>query len=72
MKLNSSGIVEWQKMYGGSSDDNVYSITQTSDGGYIISGYSGSTDITGVSNNGSNDYYITKLDSSGAVEWQKM
>ena len=40
MKLNSAGGIVWQKLLGGSGDDILYSARQTTDGGYIISGNS--------------------------------
>ncbi len=72
IKLDSKGNIKWQKMYGGSGDDWVYSIQQTKDQGYIVAGYSYSTDISGVKNYGRTDYYIIKLDSKGNIQWQKM
>jgi uncharacterized delta-60 repeat protein len=66
LKLDSSGAVTWQKTYGGTSDDEAYSIQPTSDGGYIVAGY---TYSFGDTING--DAWILKLDSSGAVTWQK-
>jgi hypothetical protein len=33
LKLSSAGEIEWQKTYGGSSDDYASSIQETSDGG---------------------------------------
>jgi type II secretory pathway pseudopilin PulG len=41
IKLNSSGNIQWAKTIGGTNDDIAYSIQQTSDGGYIVAGYSG-------------------------------
>ena len=72
VKLDSAGVLSWQKMFGGSFGDFAISIQQTSDGGYIVGGYSKSTDISGVTNNGEFDFYILKLDSAGALSWQKM
>ena len=65
LKLNLLGEVEWQKTYGGNENENVYSIQQTSDGGYILAGYSSSF--------GSNspDLWIFKIDSEGDIEWNK-
>lgn len=72
VKLNSSGAIEWDKTIGGSEDDYLFSIIQTSDNGYLLSGYSLS-DISGdktEDSQGSTDYWIVKLDSSGTIEWQ--
>jgi uncharacterized delta-60 repeat protein len=65
LKLDSSGNIQWQKTYGGSSDDRAYSIQQTSDGGYIVAG---KTTSFGA---GGDDFWVLKLDSSGNIQWQK-
>jgi len=64
-KLDSSGNKVWFKHYGGSNDDYGYSIQQTSDGGYIVSGTTDSYTY------GSSDFAIYKLDSSGNKVWFK-
>jgi len=69
MKLFSDGTIEWQKTYGGSSEDmQPYAIHQTQDGGYIVGG------ITVSFRPGGADYWdgwVIKLDSAGRIEWQK-
>lgn len=71
VKLNASGIIQWQKSLGGSYGDVANSIEQTTDGGYIVAGESRSIngDVTG--NHGNADYWVVKLDSSGNIQWQK-
>ncbi len=71
VKLTTIGTIEWQKCLGGSGLDYANNIQQTSDGGYIVAGYSNSNggDVSG--NQGSSDYWIVKLTSLGTVEWQK-
>ena len=73
VKLSSTGVIEWEKNYGGSGYDEAYSVLQSSDGGYIVAGRTSSSsdgDVTGA-NNGIYDYWIVKLNSTGAIEWQK-
>ncbi|MEO6455072.1 MAG: hypothetical protein ABIN97_13415 [Ginsengibacter sp.] len=70
VKLNSTGTIQWQKCFGGSDDDVANSIEQTSDGGYIIAGYSNSLDGDVSGNQGNNDYWIVKLDPLGNITWQ--
>jgi uncharacterized delta-60 repeat protein len=65
LKLNSNGTVSWEKTYGGSSQDVASSIQQTSDGGYIVAGW---TDSFGADNR---DFWVLKLNSDGTVAWQK-
>ena len=47
--------------------DGAYSIQQTSDGGYIVGGWSESNDGDVSGNNGSYDYWIVKLASNTAI-----
>jgi len=63
--------IEWQKCLGGTGSDYASSIQQTTDGGYIVAGYSTSSngDVTG--NHGDYDMWIVKLTNTGSVTWQK-
>jgi hypothetical protein len=73
VKIDSAGSELWQKDYGGTHDDYFMSLDLTSDGGYIIGGFSYSPvsgdktqDILGMT-----DYWILKIDSIGNVQWDK-
>lgn len=65
LKLNSDGSVAWQKTYGGSGSDRVSDVKLTGDGGYIVGGHTSSFGVD------SSDYWVLKLDSNGALVWQK-
>jgi alpha-tubulin suppressor-like RCC1 family protein len=52
--------------------ETANSIEQTSDGGYIIAGYSTSTSVNGQINHGGGDYMVLKLDGSGNTQWTKL
>ena len=65
VKLNSSGTVQWTRTVGGTSGDKGYSIVQTTDGGYFISGSTLSFGAGGF------DYYMIKLNSAGTVQWTR-
>jgi hypothetical protein len=71
VKLNSSGAIEWQKSLGGSSEDGANSVRQTSDDGYVIAGYTQSSNGDVSENHGKYDYWVVKLNPTGAIEWQK-
>ena len=71
VKLDPSGNITWQKSLGGSGNDEARSIQQTTDGGYIVAGYSDSNDGDVTGNHGASDYWIVKLDPSGNITWQK-
>jgi hypothetical protein len=64
-------MIQWEGSLGGSGKDSAYSIQQTSDGGYIVAGYTMSTNGDVSGSHGNNDYWIVKLDDTGAIEWQK-
>jgi hypothetical protein len=65
LKLDTNGNVQWQNTYGGSNDDEAYSIQQTLDNGYIVGGYTYSFGA------GFSDVWVLKLDANGNVLWQK-
>jgi len=60
-KLDASGLIEWQKKFGGSERDWALSIQQTSDDGYIVAG------VTESIGEGSQDIFILKLDKNGLI-----
>ena len=70
-KLNSNADIEWEKTYGGSSNDEAKSIQYTTDAGYIVAGYSHSINGDVTNNNGAADAWILKLNTNGDIEWQK-
>ena len=63
VKLNSNGIVQWSKTFGGLDDEYANQVSLTADGGYIIAG---STNSFGA---GGFDAYIIKTDSLGNEQW---
>jgi len=65
LKLDSDGIFQWQKTFGGTGEDKAHSIQQTTDDGYIVAGW------TYSSGAGNGDVYVLKLDSDGNLEWEK-
>lgn len=71
LKLNSFGVVEWKKTYGGSANDYPFCIQQTKDLGYILCGNTASTNGDITANHGMDDCWVVKLDSNGLLQWQK-
>jgi len=71
VKIDNAGTMQWQRCLGGSGNDYAQSVQQTSDGGYIVAGYTNSNDGDVISNHGSLDYWLVKLDSAGTMQWQK-
>lgn len=71
VKLSASGSIQWQKCLGGTNSDIGWSVEQTKDNGYIATGYSNSNDGDVSGNHGYWDYWVVKLDDTGAIQWQK-
>lgn len=73
VKLSSAGTLLWQKCLGGTGLDKANSIKNTSDGGFIVAGYTSSNDGDVYVNhsNISSDFWVIKLSPSGDIQWQK-
>jgi hypothetical protein len=65
IKTDSSGNMAWNKTFDGSGNDWAYSVQQTSDGGYIVTGYTYSYEADDA------DVLLIKADSSGNMAWNK-
>ena len=69
IKMGADGAVLWTRVYGGPEDEIATGITKTSDGGYVLSGYSRSDNCFAGSNGGFHDYYLLKVDEQGNEVW---
>jgi hypothetical protein len=65
VKADSLGDTLWTKTYGGTDSEEGHSIQQTSDGGYIITGYTVSYGL------GWTDVYLIRTDSLGDSLWTR-
>ncbi len=74
IKTDESGTKQWDKRFGGNRNDQLWAMQQSTDGGYILGGFSWS-DSTGdktVNNWGLVnycDYWVVKIDSLGNKQW---
>ena len=68
VKLNSDGVEQWRRTFGGSESDIFYSVRTTADGGFIAAGESQSfDDATSASSN----FWLVKTDSRGQQLWRR-
>jgi uncharacterized delta-60 repeat protein len=65
MKTDANGIEQWNKIFGGNGNDRAYAVQQTSDGGYVIAGWTSSYGA------GSADAWLIKTDADGNMLWDK-
>jgi TolB-like protein len=65
IKTDAKGNIIWAKTYGGEVDDGASSVQQTSDGGYIVAGYTLSF------GGGWYDIFLIKTDAKGKIQWAK-
>ena len=67
-------VIQWQKSLGSYNGDYPQSIRQTSDGGYIVGGYTEGADGDVEGYHGNlvvGDLWVTKLSASGTLQWAK-
>jgi hypothetical protein len=65
VRTDSQGDTLWTRTYGGIYDEAAYSVQQTSDGGYVLAGYTNSFGV------GSQDYYLVKTNNQGDTIWTR-
>lgn len=73
VKIAANGSKQWDKTFGGSSSEQLTSLLPTSDGGYLLGGFSNSGAGGDKSEDvmGSNDFWVVKINASGTKQWDK-
>lgn len=79
VKINASGDIQWEKSFGFPGLDRAFSIVQTNDGGYFITGFldvsasegAGNDDKNSQQKHGVGEFWGIKLDATGEREWRR-
>ena len=65
VKMDSMGVMEWSRTYGGDHMDECYTVKRTLDGGYILGG------ATWSFGEGASDVWLVKTDADGDTLWTR-
>ncbi|MBR9974255.1 MAG: hypothetical protein KFF77_01620 [Bacteroidetes bacterium] len=65
LRIDADGQTKWMKTFGGVYTDEGYSVNQTTDGGFILTG------MTESYTNGNSDVWLIKTDAGGNMQWSK-
>ena len=71
LKLNSEGQLTWSRYFGGTNNDRAYSVVQSQDGSFVVSGFSESDDFDINNSKGSYDFWVVKVDIDGNLVWEQ-
>jgi len=70
-KIDDEGSVQWRGYFGGTNNDRAHGVVQTSDGGFVMAGFTESNDFDISGTNGSYDFWVIKVDSFGNLLWEQ-
>ena len=70
VKITSTGLIEWEKNYGGTDDDECRCSIVESNGGFTVVGATRSNDIDVSMNHGENDIWVFHIDQMGNLLWE--
>ena len=71
LNMDINGNKVWQKSLGGSGIDEMHAVASTSDGGFLVAGFTASKDGDASGGDGWSDMWVVKLDQSGKKVWHK-
>lgn len=73
VKVNEAGDSVWDKSIGGGGNDYLSKVALTTNGGYILAGYSFSIEggTKSAPRHGGSDFWIVRLDAQGNLLWDR-
>ncbi|MBT8211059.1 MAG: hypothetical protein KJP14_11085, partial [Eudoraea sp.] len=70
-KIDALGNLEWRRYYGGTNNDRAHAVVRSDDGGFVMAGFSESTDFDISNSRGSYDFWIVKIAENGNLVWER-
>jgi hypothetical protein len=67
IKTDSDGIEEWNRTHGGTASDGAWSVAPTTDGGFVVAGWTYSSGPGFLGN-----AWLLKTDGQGIEEWNRV
>src|SRR5687768_14261333 len=73
MKIDMQGEIQWERTYGGTENEAIGALRQTSDGGYVFAGGSSSPPSGNKESAhfGQSDAWVVKVDAQGNLQWER-
>lgn len=65
VRTDAEGAVQWEQTYGGTANDEAFSVAAVPDGGFALGG------VTFSKGQGGGDFWLVRTDASGAVLWEQ-
>ncbi len=69
-KIDALGNLEWRRYYGGTNNDRAHAVVRSNDGGFVMAGFSESTDFDISNSRGSYDFWVVKITEVGNLVWE--
>lgn len=71
VKIGANGLTQWKKVFGGTSDDYLFSVMEETNGNFVLVGTTASIDGDLSNNYGGDDIWVLKISSTGNIIWSK-
>jgi len=74
VRIDAEGNKLWDRTFGGTANEFLWSVLETSDGGFLLGGWSSSSNNYGTRTSallGGNDFWIVRTDSNGNQLWDR-
>lgn len=73
VRMDGALTVQWKTLFSSKSSGSILrGLKQTTDGGFIVGGSSGSASVPGNTYGGNGDAWLAKVAGNGIVQWQRL